>query len=261
MTSPFPGMDPYLENPSGWETVHHWIISVLAERLGQVLPEWYWVAIERRTYLPEPEDLMLVGRPDASVVGSGALRESRSGAATLVSCVEVAVPMPNVIREGYLEIRDPQSGEVVTAIEVLSPSNKLPGSGRREYLRKRERVLSSDTNLVEIDLLREGARMPADGAPGDYDYGVLVSRGETRPHASLHPVTVREPLPTVPLPLRPGEPEVVVDLAAVLGTVYERGRFDRIVDYAREPDPPLAASDREWARALLQRLGHGGADG
>src|SRR5438552_2944861 len=108
MASPFPGMDPYLEAPSLWETVHHWILSALAEELGEAVPDRYWVAIEKRVYAAEPEDLVLVGRPDASVVGLPRGRgPTRGGTAVLAPVVEVSLPVPDQVREGYLEIRDP----------------------------------------------------------------------------------------------------------------------------------------------------------
>src|SRR5262249_51390142 len=139
VASPFPGMDPYLEEPSIWETVHHWVISVLAEVLGDALPDRYWVAVEKRTYLADPEDLVLIGRPDASVVGVKPEEEpGRAAVATLPAAVAVTLPLPDRVRESYLEIRDPREGLVVTVLEVLSPWNKRRGTGRREYLRKRE---------------------------------------------------------------------------------------------------------------------------
>ena len=65
-------------------------------------------------------------------------------------------------REIFLTLRDRASNEVVTVIEVLSPSNKRPGSdGRKEYLEKRNQVLMSTAHLIELDLLRGGERLPA----------------------------------------------------------------------------------------------------
>jgi hypothetical protein len=256
MPSPFPGMDPYLVNPALWETVHHWLISGLAEQLSAVLPEPYWVAIEQRTYLAGPEDLALVGRPDASVVGTASpAPDAPGGVATLAPAVEVTLPIADRIREGYLEIRDPGTGDVVTVVEVLSPGNKRPGTGRREYLRKREAVIGTETNLIEIDLLRAGPRMPMGRAPEAYDYGVMISRGAERPRAVLLPFTLRDPLPRVPVPLRPGEQEQIVNLQALLhgpDSIYNRGHFERFVDYGRSPEPPLPDSDAAWADALLQ---------
>ena len=58
-----------------------------------------------------------------------------------------------VSNESYLEIREPVNGDVITAIELLSPLNKRPGSGRDKYLRKRLEIFTTYTHLVEIDLL------------------------------------------------------------------------------------------------------------
>lgn len=252
MGSPFPGMDPYLEDPSLWESVHPWLICVLAERIGMVLPDPYWVAIERRTYRVDDDEMVLLGVPDAEVLhprvtarrGAVAVAADREG-------VAVRLPVPDVCREGYLEVRDPRGGEVVCVVEVLSPTNKRPGRGRREYLAKREAILDSETHLVEIDLLRSGFRMPVEDAPVAYDYGVLVSRAPERPGARLLAITLRDPLPRFSLPLRDGDAEPEVELGEVLRLVYDRGRFDRGIDYRIEPNPPLQGEAAAWAAALL----------
>jgi hypothetical protein len=168
---------------------------------------------------------------------------------------EVGVPLPENVQERYLEIREPRTQEIVTVVEALSPANKRPGAGMVEYLRKRNAVLSSHTNLVEIDLLRGGQRMPMLHPPAAYDYGVLVSRGQQPARAVLYRFSVRDSLPSFPLPLRPGEDDLPVDLAEVFAAAYDRGGFDLVLDYQVRPEPSLSDADAARADALLRERG------
>ena len=161
--------------------------------------------------------------------------------------------MPDEVRETYLEVREPGSGEIVTVLEILSPKNKRPGEGRRAYEEKRRSVLASRTSLVEIDLLRAGDRMPVLGDVRSADYRILVSRGDRRPRSELYIFSLRDPIPRVLLPLRRGDSEPLIDVAAALGVIYDRASYDMSVDYAREPVPPLPEADREWARTVTAR--------
>jgi hypothetical protein len=38
MNSPFPGMNPYLENPIFWSEVHHRLIAVIADEIEPNIP-------------------------------------------------------------------------------------------------------------------------------------------------------------------------------------------------------------------------------
>ena len=159
MASPFPGMNPYLEHPQLWPEVHNRLIIAIANAIESNLSRKYRVAIEKRTYTSLPFDSILVGIPDISVISKKSSSSQISSTITIPDSGEyltVTLPMPQEVRESYLEIRDVSTGYVVTAIQVLSPTNKRPGKGREAYENKRMEVLSSSTNLVEIDLLRSG---------------------------------------------------------------------------------------------------------
>lgn len=67
MPSPFPGMNPYLETPELWSEVHSRLIVAIADIIAVPLRPNYYVAIEKRTYLSEPDDSVLVGIPDVSI--------------------------------------------------------------------------------------------------------------------------------------------------------------------------------------------------
>jgi len=228
-------MDPYLEDPQEWPEVHNRLIVNLADWLSPQLRPTYRVAIEKRTYQTDVDDFLLVGLPDVTVWQPKSSTPSSqpprySTAGTLASTKDrpfaVTMPMPTTVKEGYLEIRRVKTGEVVTAIEILSPSNKRPGEGRDAYIRKRRQVLGSSTHLVEIDLLRTGEKMPAIGEVPPTDYRILVSRGDRRPNAMVYAFTLREAIPVFPLPLRPQDPEPLVDLQTLLNNLYDLAGYD-----------------------------------
>ena len=172
--------------------------------------------------------------------------------AVLERPVTVELAMPDQVRERYLEVRDGESHQVITVIEILSPSNKQPGTGRQKYLRKRRQVLDSLTTLVEIALLRAWESMPLGLAPAS-DYRILVSRGWERPQAQLYPFNVDEPIPEIPIPLRSGDEEPTVALGKLLRQIYDDVRYDLRLDYTVQPEPPLAPALATWAHGLLQQ--------
>jgi hypothetical protein len=264
-------MDPYLEDHLLWLGVHTWFIAVLGEALGPQLPERYYVEIEERFYIGAASEPHRSGVADALVAREATLNGGANGRdlAAAVSrgqtaqrgqpaVLTVELPGPGQLRQRSLEVRSVRNHEVVTVIEVLSPTNKLPGDGRKQYEAKRRAALDSYANLVEIDLLRAGKPLPmrymGQVVDGDLagDYRVLISRAQERRQAELMVCHLRDPLPTIPVPLRAGDPEPQIDLQAVLRTVYERGQYIRKLDYRGEPDPPLRPDDQTWADELLR---------
>ena len=120
-----------------------------------------------------------------------------------------------------------------------------------QYQQKRDHVLLSQTNLVEVDLLRAGEPMPVFGQEIQSDYRILVSRGWQRPRGQLYPFNLRQPIPLFPLPLLREDEAPEVDLRAILHALYDRARFDLRLDYTRPPVPPLSDEDAAWAKELL----------
>ncbi len=257
MPTPFPGMDPYLEQPDLWPDVHNRLITHLADSLGPMVRPRYYVSVEERTYLVESDKDSLVGRPDVTVVEQGGTQPSPVTTVKTVieTAVEVEVPLPDEVRETYLEIRAAGTDRVVTVVEILSPSNKRPGRGRDLYEEKRLIVLGSATHLIEIDLLRSGEPMSVRGDGRHSHYRILVSRWRHRPKALLFPFTVRQPIPQFQLPLKYGDEEPIVDLNQLLHDLYDRAGYDLRIDYTKEPVPPLDEADAEWAHEILQRAG------
>jgi Protein of unknown function (DUF4058) len=258
MPSPFPGMDPYLESRSIWPDLHLSLILGIRDALAAQVGPNYYVRAEQRTYVAEVERDDRLRRPDVAVITlPDAPDPSGGGVATVAPPMTQTVLLPRLetIREGYLEIRDTGTHEVVTAIELLSPTNKVPGEGRRKYEEKRQEVLNSATSLVEIDLLRGGQPMAMEPIPAGA-YRILVAPGWERPRARLTVFQIRSLLPELSVPLRRGEAEPRVDLASMLASLYDRARYDVSVDYRlAPPEPPPSPEDAAWTEELLRAAG------
>ena len=260
MPSPFPGMNPFLENPDVWSTFYTRMLSELADRLSaQVRPD-YLVHMEAHLWIHERIEeegdrasrKRLVGRGDVAHSQRGA--EAQSGVvspgaqpAVLTAPVCVRIHQVDIQRQRYLEIRDRRSRDLVAVIELLSPVNKKPGPDREQYLTKRSEILASPAHFVEIDLLRGGPPMPDHNRP-EGSYGVMVSRAEERPDADFWPIGLREPLPVTRVPLRRASHATLV-LESILHHVYDQGTYAEEI-YDRDPDPPLDPGDVVWARQL-----------
>ena len=260
METPFPGMDPYLEQPDLWLDVHNSLMGDLRNALAPLLRPRYYVAVEQRIYLAEPDEVVFLGRADITVTRAPVRPQSgpaSSGLAPVgvVTPVLVEVPRADEVREAYLEVRLTGSATVVTVVEILSPTNKRPGKGRALYLEKRQDVLASRTHLVEIDLLRVGERMPVRGHSDAYCYSILVSRAAQRPQAELFPFGLRDEIPSFALPLRPHEQEPLVGLNGILHQLYHHAGYDLRIDYDRAPTPPFPRDDEAWATRLLETAG------
>ena len=203
MPSPFPGMNPYLEQDDAWEVFHGQFIPVAMEILNAQAGPDYIVKMDERIYVHDVEQdaRVFLGRADVSVAHPQEGGETSSGTALLEAPAKVRLPVVDLERDPFIEIRDRRSRRLITVIELLSPSNKNPGRDRDQYINKRDQLLGGSVHFVEIDLLRGGPRMPAEDLP-ECDYCVIVSRAELRPTAGVWPIHLREPLPTIPIPLR-----------------------------------------------------------
>lgn len=260
MPSPFPGMDPYLEERAIWPDVHASLITYIREALQPQLRPKYVARIGERVQLAAPRRSYV---PDALLV-----RTAREPAPTLAPAETETPPAdePQIVafpdearRVPYVEIIYRESGEVVTLIEVISPANK-EGEGREQYLRKQADLLATKVNLVEIDLLGYGqetvlARRAMIAEPPDWRYRVSVSRGERRHELEVYAVSLRQRLPRPRIPLRPPDPDAVLDLPAVFNRCYDVGGYDLLIDYGRPPTTPLRESERAWLVELLQEKG------
>jgi len=244
-------MNPYLEQSDTWEDFHHDFITRTREILsGQVGPN-YLVKIEVRLYLHElsAEERRYFGRADVGVTTPAAAKPASAIAPLAAAPVRLTLPAVDVERHSSLEIRDRRNRRLVTVLELLSPTNKTPGADRNEYLAKRAQILAGPTHLVEIDLGRGGERPRPPEIPA-CDYYVLVSRAEERPDLDMWPISLRNPLPVVPIPLAAPDPSVLLDLQAVLQRVYYSAYYGKYI-YGESPHPPLSPSDASWAQQFV----------
>jgi hypothetical protein len=250
-------MDPYLETPDLWPDVHHGLISQIQAALNPVVRPRYVARVELRVYISDDDD---PGRealvPDVRIEKPKRGRTKKSSETASVAVAEpLIVPflIDDEIEEARLEIRHLETGALVTLIEVLSPTNKIRGArGRQSFMQKRQETLASDVHWVEIDLLRAGTPSVTHPPLVPSDYRILVSRAGERAKARYWPVSARQVLPPIGIPLRPPDADVALDLGAVLNAAYDRGAYDLSIDYRREPDPPLNAADADWAQRLLR---------
>ncbi len=255
MPSPFPGMNPWLENPALWRDVHHRLISALADELAPRLRPRYFVAVETHTYISVAPDVPPASRyPDVMVIKRGGPAVATATPAEEAPFLTVELPLKEAVEEGYLEVRLVPTGEVVTVIELLSHTNKQPGRDRETYLQKREAFLDSDVHFVEIDLLRAGPPMPyTERAMGSH-YRLFIRRRERPGQARLYPFFMRQSIPTFSLPLLPDDAEPTVDLGALLNGVYDRAGYDLVIRYDQPPIPDLSAEETIWAAELLAKV-------
>lgn len=252
MPSPFPGMNPYLEQDSVWNDFHQSFMPAAREMLTRQVAPSYIVKVEEYLFIHElpANERALLGRADAAIIEraprSGMPAPSAPVQAPAYGRVPAAV---DVERHSYLEIRDREGMALVTVVELLSPSNKRVGPDREQYVAKRRQLFASPTHFVEIDLLRGGPRLPLDDLP-HCDYYALVSRAEERPRVGVWPIQLRDRLPVIPIPLRTGDLDTRLDLQEALDRVYDAAGY-RYYIYRGIPAPPLAPDDSTWAKQFV----------
>lgn len=251
MPSPFPGMNPYLEQEDVWQDFHDALIPAIRDALSPQVSPHFIVKIEEHLYIHEPEarQRFRIGSGDVIVGRAPGVSGSARATGTLEAPAHVLLPQVAIETETYLEIRDRKDRELITVIELLSPTNKKPGPDREQYLAKRANVLRSAAHFVEIDLLRGWPRMPSEDAPAS-DYCIMVSQVEERPRAAFWPVVLREPLPRIPIPLREPVPLAHLELQILVHLVYDRAYYKDYI-YQGQPTPPLSTEDAAWARNLI----------
>jgi hypothetical protein len=258
MPSPFPGMDPYLEG-STWMNFHSQICAEIARQLGPKIRPRYLARVTERFFteiIVESDDERRLALPDVSVIES--VPGPGRGGVGAVGIVEAPVRVPTVVPERILhfsvEIRDRLERQLVTAIEVLSPTIKR-GIGRKEYQKKRHRIFRSQAHLVEIDLLCAGRRIPMERALPPAPYYVYVGRQDVRPDTDVWPIRLDQPLPQVPIPLLPEDDDVMLDLQSALTAVYDLSDYGLEIDYTKPPDVPLAAEQAVWVDQHVRAAG------
>jgi hypothetical protein len=249
--SPFPGMDPFLEDSAEWPGLHARLIVALSDQLTEAVAPDFVVAIEQRLYILAPDDRRQIV-PDVYLV-----RETETQAYTPPTIASPTLVEPiyeTEIRDRYIEIRDRRNREVITTLELLSPFNKAPGhQGYGAFQQKRRQVMASPTNWLEIDLLRAGERPPE--VTGKSDYYALLKRGNQPGPYEVWYFDLRDPLPTIAVPLLSPVPDVALELQAVFTAVYRRAHYGDSLDYSQPvPPPPLRPADLAWVNGRIAQV-------
>lgn len=269
MPSPFPGMDPYLEDPEVFPDLHDAMIAEIRVTLNQLLPPSYFAGIGSRLWVDEAErfigpDVPILDRPDRQAASALAVHNATCDADTdtdTATSIVVRVPHDEM-RETFVEIRSTsEKRRLVTGIEILSLTNKWAGSrGRKLYRKKQTELLRRQVNLVELDLLRAGDHSTA--VPlrrlmrqaKVFDYHACVHRFVRSDEYTVYPMSMFLRLPAIEIPLLPNDADVTLDLQAVFDRCYDGARYERNVDYEiDEPIPPLSPKQHRWADEVLKR--------
>lgn len=256
MKNPFPGMNPWLEEY--WQDIHAKFLVYACDQLNVELPSGFQARVDERlaidaepdkphVYVPDVAIAEPWDRPAKPVLGEG-------GVAVIAAEPTIVDLGRQIIR--HLEIVDSRT-HVITAIELLSPSNKQTSEAAVAWARKRLDYLRGGINLVEIDLLRGGTWTLPDRTllkpipPGRVWHHVCVTRAPWSGQHGFYMLPLRQQLPAIRVPLRPSDPDVALDLQALINQCYERGRYGSILDYSRPPQPPLPDEELDWAKQVL----------
>jgi hypothetical protein len=258
MPSPFPGMDPYLEI-SEWSNFHFDLIAQIKDHIQPLVFPNYLVVTETRIYLERNAAETVRFIPDLALQPTGTPGAIWTGSGPAVAQIDPETyfaVMPEEQHEPFLVLRDRGNNELVTVIEVLSPTNKLPGSdGQKEYSLKRERLLDSHVNLIEIDLLRGGERLKLTRPlKPTTDYCVYLHRALAGPRILAWEFTVRHPLPEIPVPLGESDPDVRLNLQVAFSSMYDRLGYSLRIPYDQPLRPALRDADEGWVRDQLLKL-------
>lgn len=258
MPSPFPGMDPFLERPEIWPDFHDRLITYICEALQPAIRPQYVALTQDRLFVVDTSRSI---RPDVSIIETGPRQESSVATLTTVtadSATTVVEIQQDEIRQPYIEIIDPSSGnQVVTVIEVLSPDNKTPGAGLRSYQAKQDELWASGVNLVEIDLLSTGKRIPrVDASLVDHElqrrYLASVSRVEPS-RCEFYGIDLSQRLPKIAIPLKFEDRDVGLDLQAVFQRCYETGPYPQLLYYQHPAPTPLTEIEMKFVQETLAK--------
>ena len=256
MKNPFPGMNPWLEE--FWRDMHAKLLVYACDLLNAELPPGLHARVDERLAVDAEEEKARTYLPDVAVTES---LDRPAGPVLGQSGQTVVAAEPTVVDFGqeilrHVEIVDSRA-HVITAIELLSPSNKEEGESRLAWKRKRLDYLRGDISLVEIDLLRGGGWTLPDRSllkpmpPGRVYHHVCVTRPPWLTRHEFYVLPLRQCLPAIRVPLRRADPDAALDLQVLVDQCYERGRYDSAIDYTQPPQPPLPEEEAAWAGETL----------
>jgi hypothetical protein len=255
MANPFPGVNPYIEANGRWTGFHNLLIACFSELLTEVLPTNYAAFVEERLEVIDvPGESSRTRQPDISVgrdVYAPASPVQSSSALLDVEPAHLTLPDHLDSPEAYIDIRTLPDQELITSIEVLSPSNK-DHSGRTEYWHKRNSMIRQNVHLVEIDLLLDGRRLNVNEPLPPGDCYAFVSRGDQRPRCDVFHWSIRDAIPRLPIPLKLPDPDVVLDVGRAFNLAFVRHGYSRTLRYDAPLSKTLNDTDRQWAASLTK---------
>jgi hypothetical protein len=260
MPSPFPGMDPWLEDEEVFPDLHDSLIFLLKEAVNTALPPGYVATSKNKVWVDDE----LRREPDVALFGEGQRPGGNGGTAVALAGLtligEQLVSDPT--EEPYLEILSSKGRRLVTAVEVISLANKRAGEkGRKTYQEKQREYMLSGVNLVEIDLLRRGPHVTATPLAelrkvlGEFDYHASVVVAGRRVSHQAVGIRLADRVPAFAIPLDPDVPSVTIDLQPLFDRAYESGKYAAFADYRKPPDPPLSPEQQAWASGILREKG------
>lgn len=216
MSSPFPGMDPFLEDPRLWPSFHHQLVASLYQILLPGLVDRYRARVQQRHYVTE-EPLF-----------TSIIRENRL--------------------EEFIEIRSRSDDRLVTLIDIASPINKTLSQGRDAYHHTRRMARTQHASIVEIDLVLQGTPLldfSRDGLP-EWDYAITITRNTQPERFEVYTATLPKRLPRFKVPLAADDRDTVIDLQSAFVRTYDQGSFASQIDYRLEPDVRFKPPVKEW---------------
>jgi hypothetical protein len=261
MPSPFPGIDPFIESSGYFAEFHGSLMVEIRNELNKRLPRGYAATLDLYVWIHEPEAKSRRRRvgPDVYVrEGSSAARASSS---STIAAAPMQITLPTVERrkQKFVKIEDLETRRIVTVIEILSPANKDASKDRDAYLAKRNEYLGARVNLVEMDFLRRGQRLPfGEHDPAIKDYYVMVCKDWEHPRADFWTFGIRDPLSDIPIPVTKELPSAPLPLARCVAAVYDDARFHEKLRYDKPLSPRPRRTDVAWVRSRLASLSRNG---
>jgi hypothetical protein len=222
MSSPFPGMDPYLEDEKRWPAFQPLLVHSLYQMLLPGLMDRYRARIGERDYASE------------EALFTSVIRQEH--------------------KEAFVEVRQRSDGRLITLIEVVSPANKITNQGRNLFLERRAEAKRTNAHTVEIDLVLQGPSLleSVKDANPTWDYAVVVTRWTHPDRYEVYSTTLQKRLPRFRVPLASDDRDTVLDLQAAVARAYDQGDFGKLIDYGRDPATRLSDENRRWLNERLR---------
>lgn len=241
MKSRFPGMNPYLEGHL-WPDLHNALANKIRQKLTPLIRPHYTARLN--VYLVKdttPKSELGILYPDVEILDGGIIAEPSvnyflEGPQT-PSDVFVPFLEPIEARIPEIEIRDAATNRLVTCIEILSPINKK-GQGFEKYKTKRVEIHQAGVHLIEIDLIRRGKRAFTQPEAIDSDYLVCLTRSKIS-HSELWCIPLNKTLPTIPVPLKSPDADVLLPLQVCFEETFEEAAYELSIDYEKVAPPPV----------------------